>query len=333
MIEQRSTRRGRIPEPRMLRSWLPLVLVALAAACGDSPLEPPPAPVRTVLLHQLYSSENELVNTDGSGTGLLSEATRGMLPIGAFAPEGVVALLSGNAIVLTTIANPIAIDTVISPAPSSHSLASFSNDGTLMAVVAYAPTPSVLVYDRVNHRIDTLALNGADPVLPPVFSPDGRRIVVFSVNPISLLVTTLYRFDRGRFETQALWISKFINRPLFGWPRWTRDGVLMAFRRVAEKGPDTLVVGIIHPEKPHTFFDEAYRAVLAPVSDQRPELDFGIESTYAMSSDGLAVVLGALPGSGIARPGVYLVTSGVDRVQLVLDSPDQFPVFPLFIRE
>lgn len=312
-----------------------LLAAAGAAACGDDLVGPAgeDAPVRTLLVHRQDTGDNLLVDTDGTMAGTFSAASRGMLPIGAHGSEGAVVLLNGTAIVLTTVGVPDRMDTVIHPSPLSQSLASFSHDGTAFALVSYSPERSVLLYDRVNHTLDTLSLAGSDPVLPPVFSPDGERLALISVNELSILVTIIYRFDPSRSYTERLSVSRFLNRPVFGWPRWVGNGIRMAFRRVADPGPDTLLVGTVFPDSPGDRLQENYRAVMAPVSDERPELDFGSASTYALTLDGEALALAAVPGTGLSPHAVYVVTPGVSRVQLVLDGGGEYPVFPLFIRE
>jgi hypothetical protein len=88
---------------------------------------------------------------------------------------------------------------------------------------------------------------------------------------------------------------------------------------------------LVDPDNPVDAI-ERFRAVLSPVSDERPELIFGDFSTYAYADDGEALALGANPGTGASsRHALYLVSRGVDRVQLLLDDPAQRPVFPNFI--
>lgn len=310
-------------------------MAALAAACGDAPTDVTggAAPLRTILVHQQTSGENVLINSDGTDGGTFGAATRHMLPLGAHAGQGVVALLNEDAIVLTQRTRTNIVDTIIDPAPTSHSLVSFSRSGDQLALVSYEPTAAVLVYDRASHRLDTLSLGGADPALPPVFSPEGDRLALITVNELSILVTILFPDNPGHFFTDQLHVSRVLNRPLFGWPQWGAQGLRMAFRRVAQQGPDTLLVGLVQPEDPNAQLVELYRGVMAPVSDQRPELDFGDASTYALSTDGSAVVLAAVPSPGSSTQAVYVVTSNIPRVQLLLEEPGTFPVFPLFIRE
>ena len=91
------------------------------------------------------------------------------------------------------------------------------------------------------------------------------------------------------------------------------------------------MAGIADPDNPNRFLDERYRAVMAPVSDARPAVLLGLSSTYAFSPSGESIVIGAEPGTGPNRHAIYLVTPDVGRIQLLLDDPAQFPVFPLFI--
>jgi hypothetical protein len=321
----------------MATAWTPLValpLALLASACAEGTTGPgdgTPA-VRTVLLHFGGSGQNRLWDTDGSDAGELSPETRGLIPLGAHAGHRVVALRDGNAVVLTTLDHPERLDTIIAPAPSSHSLASFSRSGDLVALVAYQPVAGVLVFDRVNRRADTLTVGGIDPVLPPVFSPDGTRLVLFSINELSLLATVTPRAG-GRSQTSALAVSRFLNRPVFGWPLWLDEGVRMAFLRPGGDGPDTLIVGDVFPDDPDIVMIEAYRAALTPDGDTTIALEFDLASTYALTTDGTAVILGAVPVGGANPHGVFYVAAGAARLRTVIDSAGQFPMYPLFIRE
>jgi hypothetical protein len=317
----------------MPRLWTPLVLFGLSAAvaCSDTPT-PPEAAVLTILAHHQLTGENLLISANGSDVGSLGPTTVNMVPIGAYTTDGTIALLAGNAIVLTTLAHPEVIDTLIQPAPTSQSLLSFSPTGVLFALVSYSPTRAVLVYDRANKTIDTLAIGNLEPALPPVFSPQGDRIALLTVTPLSVMVTILDLNAPSQFYSEPLQVSRLLNQPLFGWPRWIGDGIHMAFRRVAEAGPDTLVVGVVRPDNADASLEEQYRAVMSP-SDQRPEIEFGPSSTYSLSADGRAVVIAALPSVGASAHSLYVVTPSLPRIRIVHDDPGVRLYFPQFINQ
>jgi len=322
----------------MARSWTPLIVGALGAvvtACGDTPTAPDAGspPVRSILLHFANSGENRVWNTDQTPVGESPVGSSGLVPIGSEPGQRLVVFIDGTALVLASLDSPGALDTIIQPAPTSYSLASFSQAGDLVAIAAYAPVPSLLVFDRVNRRLDTLSLGGADPVLPPVFSPDGERLVLFSLTDLSLLATIVPRTATGTAQTVRLRFSRFLNRPVFGWPRWIGSGIRMAFIRTVDDGPDTLVVGTVFPDDPDFLMVEAYRSLLVPADSSARELEFGDASTFALTSDGTGVVLGLIPVGGRSGHAIYQAASGVPRVIPIVDSVGQYPVFPLFIRE
>ena len=320
----------------MATSWTPrCALLAIGlAACGDAPTAPDDdtPPVQTVLLHFAASGENRLWDTDGTAAGELSAETRGLVPLGAHAGERVIAFLHGDAIVLTTLDRPWALDTILRPAPQSHSLVAFSPLGDLAALVTYGPVQGVIVFDRVNRLLDTLSYGAVVPVLPPVFSPDGARLVLFGLNELSLLATIIPRVG-GEPRTIPLPVSRFLNRPVFGWPRWIGTGVRMAFLRRATDGPDTLLIGDVFPDDPELRLIEAFRSVLAPSGDSTVGLEFDLPSTYALTTDGRAVILGAVPVGGVSAHAVYYAAEGFGPVRRVVDSAGQYPVYPLFVRE
>src|SRR3970282_579393 len=115
---------------------------------------------------------------------------------------------AGSAIVLTSLSDPEQLDTIIRAAPASQSLAAFSASGLLVAIVAYAPTPGLLVYDRANRRVDTLPLSGADPVLPPMFSPDDTQIALVSLTDLSIVVTVVPLANPASATTRPIAVSR-----------------------------------------------------------------------------------------------------------------------------
>jgi hypothetical protein len=318
--------------PVRLRSIRSAPVLLLAAACGDDPVAPPPAePQRTVLAYRQDTGETVLLNSDGSDAGVYAPGDTGLLPLGASAAAQALVLLDGTAIVIGTLGQA-GLDTILQPAPQSLSLATISDNERLVALVSYAPDPGLIVFDRATRTADTLDYGPVDPVLPPVLAPGDGRVVLFGLTPTSFTVTVLDRDDPSRMVTRALRMSRFVDRPIFGWPRWVDDGIHLAFVRVANDGPDTLVVARLSPDVLDAPPEEQYRAVMAPVDDGQPELELGEPSTYALAPDARALVLGAFPAPGAARHSIYLVTPSVARVQPVRDEPLQFLMLPLFVR-
>ena len=316
----------------MRRQWTPLLLLGLSAAvgCGNDVTAPEPT-VLTILAHYQQTGENLLINSDGHAVGSLGPTTVNMVPIGAYVADGTIVLLTDDGIALTTLSHPETIDTVIRPRPVTMSMVSFAPGGASFALVSYNPVAAVLLYERANRRLDTLSMGTANPALPPVFSPDGRRIALITVTDLGMQVTLIEPGAPTQPSTAPFQISRILNRPLFGWPRWTDDGILMAFRRVAEDGPDTLLVGIVQPDDPNVPLQERYRAVMAPVSDEQPEIFFGPSSTYALSESGDAVVIAAFASVKTTAHSLYLARPDVSRIQIVEDDPAAQLSFAQFI--
>jgi len=307
-----------------------LAVLLVAVACGDQTVEPDPEPIRTVLVHRQDTGENLLLNSDGSDAGAYAPGVTGLVALGASPVARTLVLLHGNAIALGSLGQA-GLDTILQPAPTSMSPATISDDGLRVALVSYQPVRGLIVYDLVSATADTLDYGSIDPVLPPVFAPDGRRLALFGLTPISLILTVVSLGDPPRFSSDALAISRFLNRPIFGWPRWLDDGIHLAFLRAADAGPDTLLVGRVSPDAPAAELAEQYRAVLVPVEAGQPELELGVPSSYALAPDARALILGAFPGSRATSHAIYLVTPSALRVQPVRVEPQQFLVAPLFV--
>lgn len=306
----------------------PLLAVA---ACGDGTAPAPQPPLRTILLHRQDTGENLLLNTDGSSAGPFAPDVPNMIPIGASAPGGIAVLLDGRAIVLATLDHPDRVDTIIDPAPSVLGLASFSTDERLVALVSYQPDSAVLVYDRANRLTDTLRYGNIEPALPPLIDMDNDRVAVLGATPLSLFLTMLSRSDPGQSRADPIRVARVITRPIFGWPRWTVDGIVLAFIRLATTGPDTLVVGRFDPDAPDVPLVELYQALLAPGSDAQPE--HAQYATYALTADVSTLVLGARVAGGAGRQAIYLFRSGAAHAETLLDAPGEFPIYPLFLQE
>lgn len=307
---------------------LPVVLAALA--CGE-PAGPGGEPLRTVLVHRQDTGENLLLNSDGSDAGGYAPGGGPLVPLGVSPESQTLVLLDGNAIVLGSLGQA-GLDTILQPAPASLSLATISDDGLLVALVSYGPQRGLIVYRLADARTDTLDYGSIDPVLPPVIAPDGSRIALFGLTQLSITLTLVSLGDPPQAQTEPVGTSRFLNRPVFGWPRWTADGIHLAFLRIADDGPDTLLVGRISPDDPAAGLEEEYRAVMVPVAAGNPELEMGPPSTYALTADARALALGAYPESRATHHAIYLVTPSVSRVQLVRDAPGQVLVGPLFVR-
>jgi hypothetical protein len=316
------------------RSGLPDALaLLLAAACGDAPTVPPgPEPVRTVLVHRQDTGENVLLNSDGTEAGSYAPGGTALTPLGASPVAQALVLLQGDAVVMGVLGRP-GLDTILRPAPTSLSLATISDDERLVALVAYAPTPGVIVYDRANRSADTLDFGAVEPVLPPVLAPADDRVALFGLTPTSIVLTVVFRNDPSRMESAALATSRFLNRPIQGWPRWNAEGIHLAFVREAGTGPDTLLVGRVSPDEPGLGMEERYRVVLAPVDDRHPEVDpLRNASTYALTADAAALALGAAPDHGSTHHAIYIASSATARLQVVRSDPQQFLIYPLFVR-
>lgn len=317
---------------------VPLALVALAAlvGCDETPVDPDPEPepVRTVLFQRGSDLGIFLVNTDGTDRQrvTIGSDTDSLIPL-AVAPGGAaVALLADNAILVSSLQHPEIIDTAFAPAPREMSLASFSPDQRFLGVVSYVPETLLLVYDRVNRRVDSFPIpSNPPPALPPVFDATGDRVALIGVTQLSAHVTLVQRDRPELTRSEVLGFSRVLSRPVFGWPTWTDEGILFAVLRVAPEAVDTILSVSINPDRPGDDLVERYRATMSPVSDQRPELLIGDYSTYSYSPGGDALILGAHPSTDTRRHALYLINRAAIRVQLVLDDPSEFPLFPLLI--
>jgi hypothetical protein len=211
------------------------------------------------------------------------------------------------------------------------SLAGLSDDGRFVGLVSYAPTPALLLYDLVAGAPDTIDLGGVSPVLPPVVSPDGERVALFGLTQLNFTMTVVNLEDPPRVRTEPVGASRFTTPPIFGWPRWVGDRIYLAFLRPNDSGQDTLLVGSVSPDNPGDIMEEEYRAVLALEGEGQPELALGSASTYALTPDGQALVLGAHPTRTATHHSVYVMSPSSPRARLVRDAPPAFLVFPLFV--
>lgn len=319
--------------PVARRLGIALMLLG-AAACGDtSPTQPSTPTVHTIVFYRQDTGQSYLLNTDGTDLRPLPYIPQGYRPVGASRTEGVLALADANTLVLISPERPTEVDTIINPTPRPMSLVTFSADGRYVLLLSYQQPHDVLIYDRSSQTTDSIPYDDAvEPVLPPTMSPDNKYVAVVGATPLSMFVTVLDLENPARRQTTKVGYSRYYFQPVFGWPRWTSEGLLMTYLRVYQNAPDTIVSARLDPFNPGDFVNLRFEAALSPVSDARPELNFGDYSTYAYSPDGESMILGAWPADTASqRHALYLVTSGVPRVQLVLDDPTQYPMYPLFI--
>ena len=297
-----------------------LVSGLVLAACGD-PTDPGSINrIRTVLFYREDTGENHLLNSDGTAERRVVLGATGLVPVGLSSAGSEVALLHGNALVIGNLNDPARVDTVLYPIPGSMSLVAFSPDDRYLALFQYAPDPRLLIVDR-SGAIDSFTVGEQVPDLPPVFSPDGLRVALVTVTQISVIVTMVQRED-GQLQGDPAGFSRFIYQPIFGWPRWTEDGLLLGTVREGGDG-DTLMVMVVDPDEPTRLGRPLY-GVPSPV------LEYDTGSSYAFSADGQAVVLAALP-SVTARRRLYYAVRGGRLTNLTTADLTARPAFPLLL--
>jgi len=290
------------------------------AACGD-PTDPGSINrIRTVLFYREDTGENHLLNSDGSGARVLPVAGANLVPVGLSSSGDEVALLRGRTLVVSAIANPGALDTVLDPVPAQMSLVAFSPDDRYIALVQYLPEPRLLIVDRAGH-VDTLRTGDRVPSLPPAFSPDGTRVALVSVTDLSTQITII-TLNTNRAPTERAGFSPFVYRLVFGWPRWTDRGLLLGTVRPGGDF-DTVAVLAVDPEQPSNHADVILRLV-------GPPLAYDAGSSYALSAGGDAVVLAAVPLLRGGRDLFYGTAQGGSLVRLLTD-PGARPAFPLLL--
>lgn len=320
-----------------LRANLPSWFVALPimSACGGEPPSAPAEPeekIRTLIYHRQDSQVTFIMNSDGTDHNTIDVGgANPAFPLGAGPAGQAVALLGEGALLVGTIGDTRFLDTAISPLPDQHSLAGLSHDERYLALVSYVPDERLLVYDRANKSVDTLQYGGVPPVLAPAFSPDNSRIALVAANALSLFLTVITIDSPGRMQTDQLGFSRFANIPLFGWPQWTSEGLLLAVLRQATDAPDTLVSLLVDPDRPGNLPEERFRAVLSPETNSPSGISFGSWSTFSYSPDGEAIVLGAHPGSVENQHGIYYLNRHTERIRTLVSASEQFPIYPLLI--
>lgn len=302
-----------------MRRVLPLILFAVAA-CGDASgpdIETP----RTVLFYREDTGENFLINSDGSAGHVLDFTDHALIPVGISTNGDRVAFLNGSALVTGAVSSSGRLDTVLNPVPQRMSLVSFSNDDRYIALYQYLPTPLLLVVDLAG-GVDTLRPAAPPPVLPPVFSPSGDRIALVSATQLSIQLTVVERDNEAIAPTAKIGFSLFLYRPVFGWPRWTAEGLLLATVHAGTDW-DTLTVLAVNPDQPPDLAVQVLK-VASPI------LTWDAASTYALAADGRAVVVAAVPPVRGGRE-LYYGSPRAARLTSLLNDPAALPAFPLIL--
>ena len=309
------------------RPW-GLLAVALTVACTETPNEPTITdPVRTVV----YSLSNApglfAVRADGSGEARVRvpAAIDSMVLIGMSRAGGRLALLAADGIYAYNPADTASLARVLDLPSGSILPAAFSEDDRYLAIVAFAHRPLVIIADLLGGVVDTLPAIVAEPVLPVAFSPNGRRIAVIGATSFTLEVVTIDRESGISSSIQPVGGSRLVDIPIFGWPRWSEQGLQLAVRRqpfTGNTGPDTLIGVTLDVDD----LEGGYRRRFRAVSDLR----FDVASTFAYSSDGDAIVYGALSADGTTH-GLFFQSANTPVVQLVRDDPVVGEVFPQMV--
>ena len=318
------------PRPARLRAAVVLGSLAITTAvtCTEATLEPTvPDPIRTVL----YSLSNGpglfAVRSDGTGDARVRvpPAIDGMVLLGMSRDGGRLALLADDGIYVYSPADTLSLSRALDLPSGSILPVAFSDDEQFLALITFANRPLLIVADLQDGVVDTLAAIVAEPVLPVAFSPDGRRIAVIGANSFTLEIVTIDRETGISSSIHPVGGSRFVDLPIFGWPRWSAQGLQLSVRRrpfTGNTGPDTLIGVTLDIDN----VEKGYRRRFRAVSDLR----FDVASTFAYSSDGDAIIYGALSADGTTH-GLFFQSVNTEVVQLVRDDPVAGEVFPQMV--
>jgi len=305
-----------------------LLIATVAVTCTEATVEPTvPDPVRTVL----YSLSNGpglfAVRSDGTGDARVRvpSAIDSMVLLGMSRDGGRLALLADDGIYVYSPSDTLSLVRALDLPPNSILPAAFSDDERFLALITFANRPLVLVADLVDGVVDTLVAVVTDPVLPVAFSPDGRRLVVIGANDFTLEIVTIERESGISSSIQRVGGSRLVDIPIFGWPRWSSHGLQLAVRRrpfTGNTGPDTLIGVTLDIDDVERGYTRRFRAA--------SDLRFDVASTFAYSSDGDAIVYGALSADGTTH-GLFFQSANTPVVQLVRDDPVAGEVFPQMV--
>jgi hypothetical protein len=302
----------------------------LAAGCVGDPVGPQPVPVRDVL-YRGADGALYLVMTDGSLLRRVGPTTLPPLVPLALGDDGItLAVIETGAVSITTIENLRSRDTVLAPVPSLVGPGAFSPDMRWLAVPArLAEGPALLLFDR-NTRIWTTVIVGEPGfATAPAFSPDGAEIAGLGVTTLSAFVVRV-RLSDFRPVTEPLGTSRFLNAPVFGWPRWVEGSgfhFLAVRGELDSGGPDTLVVLTIDPMEPDGTPSRRF-AVLSSPAEGAPDLFFGEISSYALSADADQVIVAAYENGSLSRHRLWTAATGDVRVSAVISDTTFFAIYP-----
>jgi hypothetical protein len=315
-----------------LRDSRVLAIAGLLAvlSCNEPSLAPGAPQVRDVLyLHgngSLY-----LVNTNGMNRRPVGPAgLPAFLPLAVSADGRTIALLQGNQIALALVEDLSARQLIYAGRPDNTGPAAFSDDDRRLAIPCYmvGQGPAVLLFDRSTQHWDTVIVGAPGFTMGPAFSPDGSELAGLGETDLGMFAIRV-RLSDLHVTVDELGASRFLNLPVFGWPRWTREKgfMFLARRGITTQGPDTLAVESFDPDYPTGGVRKLYSVLQAPDSSG-PDLVFGGVSTYSLSQDGDQVILTAFPDTALTYHGLWAAAKGGRRVYSVLGDPTQFLLYP-----
>lgn len=315
----------------MSRESRVLAIASLLAvfACTEPSLAPGPPPVRDVLF-RYQDGTLYLIGTDGMNRrrvgppGLPSAS-----PLAVMANGRTVALLMGDQIALAPLEDLSARQVIYTGLPRGIGPGAFSDDDRWLAVPCLMPDgPAVLLYDRDLRRWDTVVVGTPGFTMGPAFAPDGSELAGLGETDLSMFVIRVRMSDLYPF-TQRLAASRFLNLPVFGWPRWTRQQGFMFLARhgITTPGPDSLGVVAFDPDNAEGGVRRIYSVLSAPDSTA-PDLRFAPYSTFALSRDGAQVILTAFPDTTSTTHALWAAARGGTRVYRVLADSAQLLLYP-----
>lgn len=308
---------------------LAVAAAALSLSCTDRTLGPvtPPDPVRTILYSVADVPGLYAVRTDGQGEARVRvpAALDTMVLLGMSRDGGRAAFLADSGVYTYNPADTFSLVRTLARPTGQILPATISDDERFLAIITFARQPLIIVADLQSGSVDTLPTGVVEPVLPPVFSPDNELLAVIGANSFTLEVAMVQRASGIPLGTHPVGGSRFVDIPVFGWPRWTSDGLHLVVRRqpfTGNTGPDTLIAVTLDPANVTRGYRRRFRA--------ESELRFDVGSTFAYSSDAAAIVYSARRSVGQTH-GIYFQSANTPIVQLVIDDPTNGEVFPQMV--